>query len=89
MSYLKGTGSVTTEKYIVNIRVEQLLGNRDIDEHQCLENIKKFCKYSGRCDDQQQYIAIFRVDMISTTKGNTCNRTMSIIMSLPVNIHSA
>ena len=48
------------------------------------KTLKRFCKYSGNCDDQQQYLAIFKVDMISTTKGNTGNRTMLIIMSLPV-----
>ena len=54
-----------------------------------MENIKKFCKYSGRCEDQQQYITIIKAAMISTTKGNTGNRTTSIIMSLPVNIRGA
>ena len=60
-----------------------------IDDHQCLENIKKFYKYSGRCDDQQQYIAINKSAMISTTEGNTGKIPMSIIMYLPINIHGA
>ena len=60
-----------------------------IDEHQCLEKIKKFYKYSGRCDDQQQYITIIKVYMISTTEGNIGNSPMSIIMYLPINIHDA
>ena len=30
----------------------------------------KFCKYSGNCDDEQEYIAIIKAAMISNTKGN-------------------
>ena len=45
--------------------------------------------FDVRYDDQQQYIAIIEAAIVSTTKENTSNSTMSIILSLYVNNHSA
>ena len=45
--------------------------------------------FDVRYDDQQQYIAINKSAMISTTEGNTGKIPMSIIMYLPINIHDA
>ena len=40
-------------------------------------NIDKFYKYSGECDDQQQYKAIPGLEMVSTPEGFTNNSTIS------------
>ena len=74
---------------MVTIGVEQLLSIRALDEHQRLEKIKKLYRYDGRCDDQQQYIAILEAAMLSTTEGNTNKSPMSMIISVPVNNYGA
>ena len=42
-------------------------------EHGCLEYIKKLCKSSGKCDDQQQYKEILETGILYTPKGFTDN----------------
>ena len=66
--------------------LNQSLGYSAIYEHRCLENIKKLYKYSGKCDDWQQYKAILEAAMVSTTSVFTENSTMSYIPSMTVNI---
>ena len=59
--------------HVVTIGIEQYLGNSDLYEDICLENIKKLYKYSGKCDDQHKYKAILESDISSTPKGITDN----------------
>ena len=43
---------------MVTIGVEPWLSDSDMYEYICLENIKKWYKSSGKCDDQHIYKAI-------------------------------
>ena len=63
---------------MVTIGVEQQVSIRDLDENQCLENIKKLQKYAGKGDDKQQYKDIIEATMVYTTKGTTEISKMSI-----------
>ena len=62
---------------MVPIVVKQSLSRSAMYEHRCLEKIKKLYKYSGKCDDQQQYKFIFEAAMVSTPRGFTDNSLMS------------
>ena len=70
------------------IRIHQSLSNSAFYEHICLENIKKLYKYSGKCDNQQQYKAIIETAMVSTTEEFTDNSLMlpgsSVTVKIPV-----
>ena len=37
--------------HLQTIGIDPSLSNNDIYEHKCLENIKKFYKQDGKCDD--------------------------------------
>ena len=54
-----------------------------------MEKVKNLSKCAGKCDDQQQHKDIIRAAMISTTKGLTDNRPISLRTSAPVNKPSA
>ena len=49
---------------MVIIGVYQLVSNRAILEHTCMENIKKIYTYAGKYYDQQQYKAITEAAMV-------------------------
>ena len=63
---------------MVAIGVYQLLSNSAMYELSCLENVKKLYKYSGKCDDQQQYKAIIKAAKIYTTKNLTENLPIDV-----------
>ena len=46
-------------------------------EHRCLENIKKFYKYAGKCNGQQQYKVFLEEVMVYTPEGFNNNSTRS------------
>ena len=50
----------------------------------CLEEIKNYHKYSGKCYYKQQYKGILEAGMISTLEGRRDNIAISLSMSLPV-----
>ena len=62
---------------MVTIGVELLLSNSAMYKHRCLENIKKLCKSSGKCDNQQKYKAIIEAEIFSTPQIFTDNSSMS------------
>ena len=65
-------------KFHVNtIGVHPSLSNNSIYEHQCIENIKKLYKQSGKCDYQQQFKDILEAAMISTPEVFTNNSPIS------------
>ena len=49
---------------MITIGVEKDPSNSAMYEHQCLENIKKIYKSTGKCDYQQQYKTILETAMI-------------------------
>ena len=49
-----------------------------------MENIKKLCKYTGKCDYQQQYKDIFEETMVSTHEQFTEESTTLPNQSEPV-----
>ena len=64
------------KKYMVTIVVDRSLSNMALYENRFLEKIKKFYKYSGKCDDQHQYKAIFKPYIVPTPEGITYNISM-------------
>ena len=52
---------------VQTIGIHPSLSNNDIYEHNCLENIKKKYKKSGKCDNQQQLKDILEAAMVFTT----------------------
>ena len=66
---------------MVTIGVDQYFSNSDLYGHRCLEKIKMFYKYSGKCDNQHQYKAILGVSMVSTPGGLTKNSPLYMGMS--------
>ena len=55
-----------------------------MSEHNHLENIKKLCKSSGKCDDQQHNKDIIEEAMVSTPKVITDNSPISHSQSVTV-----
>ena len=70
--------------HIVFIGVVQYLSNSDLYEIICLEEIKNYYKYSGKCYYKQQYKGILEAGMISITEGLRESITISLSMSVPV-----
>ena len=58
------------------IGIDQSLRKNALFEHKCLQNIKKLYKYSGKCDNQQQFKDILEASMVSTPEGLTDNSTI-------------
>ena len=75
---------------MVTVAVDQLLSNCAMYEHRCLKNIKKLYKYSGKCDDKQQYKVILEAKMVSTPDEFTGNGPMPpslfVIVKNPIEI---
>ena len=40
---------------VQTIGIDQSLSNNALNEHKCLENIKKLYKQAGKCDNKQQF----------------------------------
>ena len=59
------------KKYMVTIVVDRSLSNMALYENRFLEKIKKFYKYSGKCDDQHQYKAILESEIFSNPEEFT------------------
>ena len=53
---------------MVTILIDQFLSNSDLYENECLENIEKLFKSSGKCNYQQQYKTIIELAIVSTTE---------------------
>ena len=64
------------KEYMVTIGVEQQLSDSDLHEHKYLKNIKKWYKYSGKCDYQFKYKAILEAYFLSTPEVFTQNLIM-------------
>ena len=71
--------------HIQTMGIDPSLSNNDIDEHKCLENIKKLYKEAGKCDEKQQFKDILESDMFSTTEGFTNDSPISPMKSTPIN----
>ena len=65
---------------MVTIGVDQLLSNSDLEEHRCLENIKKLYKSAGKCDNQSQYNSIINSTMVSTYDILIENIPLGVVM---------
>ena len=50
-----------------------------MNEHKCLENIKKLYKYAGKYEDQQQYKDILEAATISTPEGLIYNSPIDVV----------
>ena len=74
---------------MVTIEVKQSLSTSEIYEHISQESIKKLCKSSGKCDNQQHYKAILGASMVSIPEGFTENIPMSPRQSVTVKNPSA
>ena len=48
------------------ISIYQILSNKALFEHKCLQKIKKLYKNSVKWDNQQQFKDIIEADMVST-----------------------
>ena len=77
------------KQHIVTIGVYLSLSNSAIYEHRCLENIKKFYKYDGKCEDQQQYKDIIRATMVYTLERFTDYSPISPGQYMTVKMSSA
>ena len=67
---LKGVLQLPRLKYHVQtIGVDPSFSNNSLNEHKCLENIKKGYKQSGKCDNQQKFKDILEAAMVSTPEG--------------------
>ena len=71
-------------QHIVTIGLDRSLSNSDFSEDTCFDNIKKFKKYSIKCDNQQQYKSILEVDMLYTPKVFINKIPISIGTSVPM-----
>ena len=58
---------------MVTIRIDRLLCNSVMNEHRCLEKIKRLLKIAGKYNNQQHYKAILEAEMASTPEGFTDN----------------
>ena len=51
--------------------IDQSLSNRAYFEQKCLNNIKKICQNSGKCDDQQKFKDILEATIVYTPEEIT------------------
>ena len=81
--------SMRLKYHVQTIDIDPYLSNNAIYEHKCLENIKKWYKKAGKCEDQQKFKDILEAAMVSTTEVFTNNSPISPMTSTPVKKQSA
>ena len=59
------------------IGIDQSSSNSAILNKNCLQNINKWYKHAGKCDNQQQFKDIYDAAMVYTTEGFTDNSPRS------------
>ena len=69
--------SYRLKQYTVTIGINKLLSNSSFYKHICLENINQLYKYSGKCENQQQYKSIIQTEILYTPEGFTENSPIS------------
>ena len=77
------------KNHVYTIGIDQSLSNNDVYEHKFLENIKKYYKQAGKCDDQQKFKDILEAAMVSNPEGFTNNSPIYPMTSTPIKKQSA